>query len=147
MTISLLALGHTGLVGYNKYISSQEWRDKANLAKERDGYQCRTCTSTQDLEVHHRTYERFRHEDLDDLITLCKACHDAITSSIRFRRYDSREIRVYDAERTTPTYNNIGDQNVKQNFEVQDSRRITPVNAQRTIGKSVEQIFATDEAD
>jgi hypothetical protein len=29
------------------------------------------------LDVHHLTYVRFGHERLEDLLTLCRPCHDA----------------------------------------------------------------------
>jgi len=28
------------------------------------------------VDIHHRTYERFGHEWLSDLIALCRNCHD-----------------------------------------------------------------------
>lgn len=71
---------------YLEYIKSDKWKAKAKSRLQKDGYKCRTCHSKKRLEVHHATYERFKNERLDDLITLCHDCHSAITKSIRSRR-------------------------------------------------------------
>lgn len=42
----------------------------------RDGRKCRLCGDrSNNLEVHHLTYERFTRELQEDLITLCHSCH------------------------------------------------------------------------
>ena len=44
-----------------------------------DGYACSVCGSTEDLQVHHITYEKcYGEEDEKDLITLCKSCHQKL---------------------------------------------------------------------
>lgn len=53
------------------------------LARDRG---CRVCASLRDLETHHRTYERFGNERLDDVTTLCKHCHEMFTRAIRMQR-------------------------------------------------------------
>jgi 5-methylcytosine-specific restriction endonuclease McrA len=43
----------------------------------RDGYCCRLCGRNDDqLHVHHRTYATYAEERLEDLITLCRSCHE-----------------------------------------------------------------------
>lgn len=79
---------------YIKYINSRTWRLKRREILKRDNYECRTCCSKEDLEVHHRHYRNLGNEELDDLITLCIQCHDAITSSIRFRRNVKRGVKM-----------------------------------------------------
>lgn len=61
---------------YDTYIgSSKAWKEKRAAVLERDHYRCKICGSCMDLHVHHVTYERLYHEELDDLITLCGKCH------------------------------------------------------------------------
>jgi 5-methylcytosine-specific restriction endonuclease McrA len=60
---------------YADYLDSEHWKARSNLARERDGRQCRDCGSKQNLNVHHLTYDRLGEERLDDLITLCRGCH------------------------------------------------------------------------
>lgn len=82
-------------MNYRDYISSQKWRRSparlAELADARD--RCRACfehgTERQPIEVHHATYERLGNEAQGDLLALCRACHLAVTSSIRARRYST----------------------------------------------------------
>jgi hypothetical protein len=75
---------------YEAYIASESWRRKRQAVLERDNHQCQTCLATERLEVHHKTYSALGNEPLEDLITLCKDCHFAITTSIRERRYHKR---------------------------------------------------------
>lgn len=62
---------------YEIYLSSEKWRIITEQVKDRDGRKCAMCGSTEELQVHHKTYEHIFHEEdhLDDLITLCKKCH------------------------------------------------------------------------
>jgi 5-methylcytosine-specific restriction endonuclease McrA len=61
---------------YQEYLrSSQNWSNLKEKVKERDRFRCTKCGSNDDLEVHHKNYDRFKQEKLEDLITLCKKCH------------------------------------------------------------------------
>lgn len=83
--------------GYEEYMRSPAWAAKRQQRLELDGHKCRTCGCTfeeRPLQVHHVTYERLGHEELSDLITLCRSCHEAITGVMRRRRYDGRRIEV-----------------------------------------------------
>lgn len=62
---------------YRKYLASKEWKDKANRRMEMDRFLCQDCGSAYNLVVHHLTYARRYHEDMEDLRTLCKKCHAA----------------------------------------------------------------------
>lgn len=59
---------------YGKYIRSKAWRRKANERLEMDGHTCQVCGRKAE-EVHHLTYDRFGHEDMNDLVSLCRKCH------------------------------------------------------------------------
>lgn len=63
------------------------WNALRVVALERDGHSCRCCPNDSasgiPLEIHHRHYETWGWERLEDVITLCVLCHDAITSRIR----------------------------------------------------------------
>jgi hypothetical protein len=52
-----------------------EWMERRALAIERAGNRCQVCYSGEDLNVHHRTYERRGNEDPEDLTVLCQQCH------------------------------------------------------------------------
>lgn len=59
---------------YDKYIHSSEWRSKANQRLGIDGHICQVC-GNEATEVHHLTYDRFRSEEMSDLVSLCRKCH------------------------------------------------------------------------
>jgi 5-methylcytosine-specific restriction endonuclease McrA len=63
----------------NYILKSDEWQKKRNQVIKRDKNRCRNCGTTIDLQVHHKNYDRFGNESLDDLVTLCYTCHEKIT--------------------------------------------------------------------
>ena len=68
---------------YNEYINSDSWKLKCQEVLRRDNYKCRGCGKDKNLTTHHITYEHLFNEPLEDLITFCKSCHDAISISIK----------------------------------------------------------------
>ena len=71
---------------YDKYIESDEWKETREERKFLDGYKCRFCGSAMNLVVHHTTYENVPNEDMDDLLTLCKTCHNELHKYDRIRK-------------------------------------------------------------
>jgi hypothetical protein len=61
---------------YPEYLRSEHWQEVRRKTLERDGHQCRICTSRKSLNVHHLTYERRGEEQARDVITLCRRCHE-----------------------------------------------------------------------
>jgi 5-methylcytosine-specific restriction endonuclease McrA len=61
---------------YRIYMHSPQWDFKRRMALARDGYACKECGSTRRLEVHHLTYIHFGNEKLDEIISLCRVCHE-----------------------------------------------------------------------
>lgn len=73
------------------------WMILRKLVLEEQGSKCATCWNTSQemqLELHHRHYNNFGSENREDVIILCKLCHEAITSSIRDRRYEEKEMLI-----------------------------------------------------
>lgn len=52
----------------------------------RDGNLCQNCKIKPAEQVHHKTYERLYNEELEDLISVCKNCHDEIHREIDEKR-------------------------------------------------------------
>ena len=59
---------------YERYISSGSWRRKADKRLEMDNHTCCVCGCPA-TEVHHLTYDNFRNEQMEDLVSLCHRCH------------------------------------------------------------------------
>jgi hypothetical protein len=89
-------------ITYLRYLRSPEWKELRRKVLERDSYRCQVWLSHEATEVHHRTYERFGHEDMADLISLCRACHKAITNVVRSEGHRGRKLSVLPIERLTP---------------------------------------------
>jgi 5-methylcytosine-specific restriction endonuclease McrA len=65
-----------GFNTYQDYLQSSLWIDKAIFFRELKGNKCERCGSTQNLNVHHLSYENVGNEHQKDLILLCKGCHE-----------------------------------------------------------------------
>jgi 5-methylcytosine-specific restriction endonuclease McrA len=67
---------------YHKYLKSADWKSNRLDVLKRDSFSCRRCGENgrpgNELDVHHLTYERIYHEELRDLITLCRGCHGEV---------------------------------------------------------------------
>lgn len=65
---------------YVDYLRTPHWRSIRRDALRRADGRCQLCNSPphrhQPLNVHHRTYERRGAERPEDVIVLCRACHE-----------------------------------------------------------------------
>lgn len=62
---------------YKEYLLSEHWQSLRNQALKRDNFKCRRCEVAEELQVHHLFYRKnWYHTKVDDLLTLCKFCHD-----------------------------------------------------------------------
>ena len=132
---------------YTAYIQSPEWKHKRLCRLKIDEFKCRTCGYTKDeiqLEVHHVTYERFKNEEMGDLITLCTDCHTAITNVLRERKYkDNAEYQLTIIENIIRR----SLQNVARATIPVDWIKARDDTAQRRTGKSNKQMGEIDESD
>jgi hypothetical protein len=72
---------------YDEYLQSDHWQDTREFALGRAGHRCQVCnTNDERLEVHHRTYERRGEEFPEDLIVLCRTCHETFHKNGRLAR-------------------------------------------------------------
>jgi 5-methylcytosine-specific restriction endonuclease McrA len=57
-------------------LGPEEYNSLRNRVLERDGWRCQSCGSSKNLQVHHLSKRSELGDDaLDNLITLCAACH------------------------------------------------------------------------
>lgn len=62
-----------------QYLKSPEWKTLKSKVLNRDDHTCQSCnTNGTPLEVHHITYQNFGNEQLSDLVSLCRNCHQTI---------------------------------------------------------------------
>ena len=71
---------------YDAYLRTGHWRHVRVLALRRAGGRCQVCNDVgskgKPLDVHHRTYERRGNERAEDVIVLCRRCHELYHSVI-----------------------------------------------------------------
>lgn len=70
---------------YRDFLASAEWQETRALIIDMDGGRCRICGSTEDLAVHHFSY----NEDwlkCTNLITVCRRCHEILTRAVEEAR-------------------------------------------------------------
>lgn len=60
---------------YADYLKTEHWQTTRQKALKRAGYKCQLCSSTENLQTHHNTYERLGGEKPTDLVVLCDDCH------------------------------------------------------------------------
>lgn len=63
----------------NYYLGTHHWSLIRSAALKRDRNRCADCGTTNSerpLEVHHVTYSRRGREEMEDILTLCRECHE-----------------------------------------------------------------------
>ena len=61
---------------YRRYLRTEGWKERRKVALDRAGGFCEDCGARGNLDVHHRTYVRKGAERPEDLVALCRECHD-----------------------------------------------------------------------
>ena len=61
---------------YQDYLTTKHWTALKKVIKEQYSNACSLCTSSENLHVHHRSYERIGREFWGDVILLCAKCHE-----------------------------------------------------------------------
>lgn len=74
---------------YYRWINSNAYRGKRNEKLKAVGYKCELCGSAKNLQVHHITYENLGYEPLDDLLVVCRKCHEELHKEDLKQKEDS----------------------------------------------------------
>lgn len=86
--------GHRICRPSSQHPNPKHWSAIRRAALERDCHACRTCWKTEKdgyaLECHHRHYDNWGAEHLDDVIMLCIRCHDLHTNDVRLARFSAK---------------------------------------------------------
>jgi 5-methylcytosine-specific restriction endonuclease McrA len=81
--------GHLVTRPRKNHPDAEYWYGLRELVILEQGNECGVCWRSGEhyrMELHHRHYDTWGQEGLQDVILLCVSCHDAITSVIRSRR-------------------------------------------------------------
>ena len=96
---------------YATYLASPYWKAKKRLVYWKRGRRCEKCGSKRFLQVHHKTYKRLGHEELEDLLILCRECHrnwHGKPRPYKERLADIRRLGGDDLQRVTTVAEHIG---------------------------------------
>ena len=67
---------------YKEFLKTEEWKQIAQMVKERDGQKCVICGSTENLNAHHIGYDGDCLDE-NDIVTLCNRCHECLHDGIK----------------------------------------------------------------
>ena len=70
---------------YKEFLKTEEWKQIAQMVKERDGHKCVICGSTENLNAHHIGYDGDCLDE-NDIVTLCNRCHECLHDGIKTMR-------------------------------------------------------------
>jgi 5-methylcytosine-specific restriction endonuclease McrA len=85
-------------MNYKDKLKTKEWYQRRSLILKRDQYKCTKCSSTKNLQVHHKAYVigRDPHEYTDEnLVTLCNICHEKEHRSKDIKEFIVKSLPVY----------------------------------------------------
>lgn len=107
---------------YQEYLQTPHWKEVSAQCRERYDNRCAICGSTEDLNVHHWTYEHLGEEKPWELICLCQSCHERAHSTLDaleedlYCLYTGRDEMIYQVEQmiiAKAGYKLLGDHHTK----------------------------------
>jgi len=72
---------------YKQYLSSWQWEDKKSCILNEINF-CQCCGSKNLLEIHHKHYNNIGLERLEDVLVLCRSCHQFFHDFINHNNLD-----------------------------------------------------------
>lgn len=60
---------------YKDYLKTKWWEAVKYQYRLNHGYKCYVCGATENIDLHHRTYQTIGNETSKDLVQLCRECH------------------------------------------------------------------------
>jgi len=88
---------------YSDYLQSAKWKTRATQTK-RDHPYCAKCGSVNSLNCHHLSYAHIGNESDDELIVLCKTCHERTHGIGKVSWFSVLRRRVYYIVMKKPVY-------------------------------------------
>ena len=102
---------------YQEYLQSLYWKWISGKRKEIDNYKCQFCGEQENKErtnlvVHHNSYNLY-NEDINELITLCRDCHDKLHKLV----YNPQNGKMTEAQLNTQIMRDEYERECKQFIE------------------------------
>ncbi len=64
---------------YHAYLASHEWAVRKQAVRLRSNGMCERCRIAKGTQTHHMTYIRLYNEKLEDLLHVCRPCHEFLS--------------------------------------------------------------------
>jgi hypothetical protein len=85
-------------ITYSEYLLTDHWKDiRERKLASKSSYICYACGERSGLELHHKTYKRIGKEWLNDLVWLCRDCHEK--THVFEREHHGKRNSLYKAAR------------------------------------------------
>lgn len=80
---------------YKDYLKTQHWKSLRERVAKAYSYTCNNCgvNVSQGYEIHHLTYKRVGNEKMDDLVCLCRNCHQKETERIKQQKEENKRLQ------------------------------------------------------
>jgi len=72
--IASMAVTHYKSMEYTEYLQTEHWKRFRDSYKKNHS-ECELCSSTAQLQLHHKNYKNLGRETFDDVTLLCGSCH------------------------------------------------------------------------
>ncbi len=80
-----------------QYFRSKKWKEIRNSILKRDNFACVLCklsTEVTTIDVHHKSYKNIFNENMDDLVALCRQCHNDLHKASGYPSRDMGLLRL-----------------------------------------------------
>ena len=92
---------------YKDYLDSDEWKKLRTRVRRRARGWCERCKVGPRADIHHLTYERLGNERLDDLVAVCRECHEYLhgrraqdPAAVAYTERETKDVRfLYEFQR------------------------------------------------
>lgn len=114
-------------VDYYEYLHSPEWKAKRKQKLKEVGHKCEECGSAKNLKVHHITYENLGNEDMDDLLVVCKRCHNKlhiVDNGERFAKEQNKLKEKNKSKHTNKQKRKLMDKAIQKSVEESEKKEI-----------------------
>lgn len=90
-------------IPYKDYLKTDHWKQLRKRILKQSGYKCQLCSSKENLNVHHNTYENRGCEKDEDLVVLCGDCHEKFHGIVKANTNEITEPHFI-SDNTSKTY-------------------------------------------
>lgn len=115
---------------YSTYLLSQHWQDvRLRYRNSKLPQNCYICKSSNNLNLHHKTYKRLGHERLNDLMYLCRDCHELTHKFLKIKT--GNKINLWNAAKKLKS---------RYKLKVRQTRKMSLQKYQSIIKKRVNKV-------